>query len=135
MKELEVASLIVSKNGITLFLTNGESEVLSQDSWKTAAIVQEIMLPLAEVKGPVKIDVSQFSLASQITEMTGGAVKVEEDEKGAVSLTIGDTKVEDASGLVKHMEQASYGRDATGFKKFMESFAEIEHKHSAKELL
>jgi len=135
MSTINVMGAIVSKNGVTLFLADGTSEVLASESYRTQAIVEEVLPGLARNPGkPYAIDLGKFSLAKRVEEMTGGAIKVEE-KNGKTAISTGTVTVEDGDKLKKHLERAAYGEGAKGFQAFMSDFARIPHKHSAQELL
>lgn len=135
MSIVQATGVVVSKTGITLYLADGESRVLDAQSWRTQNILDKLLGPMSRNETPVEIDLAEFSLAAALQAATGGAVQIDEKADGTVSVQVGDTVVENAETLTRHIEQALYGSNASGFQKFMESFAEIPHKHSAEELL
>ncbi|TXN08954.1 hypothetical protein FV222_00345 [Methylobacterium sp. WL103] len=139
MNKLQVSGAIVSKNGVTLFTPAGESKVFGADSWKTAAILDAVLVPLAKSEGePVEIDLDQFSLAKRIEQATNGALKVEEKVENGVSKiaieTASGARIEDASLLEKHIGEVAV-TGSVGLGRFIERFARLDHKHTADELL
>ncbi|MBY0261292.1 MAG: hypothetical protein K2Q20_03065, partial [Phycisphaerales bacterium] len=137
--KLSVTGAIVSKNGVTLFTATGQSHVFGSESWRTAAILDEVMLPLAKSGGePIEIDLDKFSLAKQIEAATGGALKVEEKIENGVSKiaieTASGARIENAEALEKQIAQVAVD-GSPGLARFVERFARLDHKHTADELL
>ena len=135
---INVVGAILSQNGVTLFTTDGTSKVFQQGDWKIEEIVQATLIPLATNPGkPVALDLSKYSIKSLVEKASGGEIQVETvngtDEIAAV--TVGGSRIENAGKLETHLKRAAYGENFTGFKLFMESFAEITHNHTAQELL
>jgi hypothetical protein len=133
-----VVGAILSQNGVTLFTTDGVSKVYQQGDWKIQEIVQATLIPLATNPGqPVALDLSKYSVKGLIEKASGGEVKVEtvEGSDEIAAVTIGGSRIENAGKLETHLKRAAYGENFTGFKLFMESFAEISHNHTAQELL
>lgn len=131
MNVVSVTGIIVSRNGVTLFSGDGTSMVLQQSEWRTAAIISDVLPRIASTGGAVEVDLDAFTLKKQIESITGGVVSVNDDQSIVVNQQVIPTKGE----LKKHIERIAYGEGAIGFKLFMEDFAKIESKHSAKELL
>ncbi|SER27974.1 hypothetical protein SAMN05216548_11479 [Faunimonas pinastri] len=134
MKMVTAVGVIVSRNGITLFLEDGTSEVLPQENWRTQSIMERIAIPLA-TRHRAEIDLDEFSLAQKLAEMTQGAITMEAQPNGTVALKTSAAVIPDAAPLTKYVEEAAHGFGAEALAAFMDDFARIPHKHSADELL
>lgn len=135
MNKITVTGNIVSKNGIVLFLADGTSQVLPQDSFRTQAILDTVLPSLAR-STPIEIDLDDFSISKAIEQATGGAVKVDETA-GNFAITTRHGKIEDGHALRAYIEDAARNGGGKGLKLFIATFAEMARtrKHSADELL
>ncbi|WP_062120277.1 hypothetical protein [Aureimonas sp. AU40] len=91
MNKVRISAAIASKTGITLYLENGEEMNLPKDSWRTKAIMDEALEPLARHE-IVEIDLDTFSVHTRIEKKTNGLVRF---MRGAVS------KIASALGITK----------------------------------
>lgn len=129
MNVIEVAGTIVSKNGITLFLTDGNSMVLPQDSWRTQAVLDQILPSIARQQ-TISVDLDAFRVEKIVEALTGGVVKIEEN-----TITVNETVIETKGELKEYIERSAWQSEAKGFSLFMQNFATIKHQHTAEELL
>jgi hypothetical protein len=116
MNKVQVTGQLINKGGITLFLADGTSKILPQDSWQTKDILAAILPQLAEFK-PAEIDLDAFAVSKKIAAAVPSAKFSEHGSK--MSVTVENGTIKDAKGLLSHMERAVYGGHSKGFKTFM----------------
>lgn len=134
MRIVKVMGAIASTNGITLFMVDGTSEALPNEGFRTAEIMAKIAPALAIMQVPVEVDLEEFSIAAKVEELTGGAVKLEETVDGKLLAEVKGEKV-DVSAMRSHAEASLADKAPEGLARFMESFAQVKHQHSARELM
>ncbi|RWI35493.1 hypothetical protein [Mesorhizobium sp.] len=83
MNKVRIASAIASKHGVTLYLEDGKVLNLPSDSWKTKAILDEVLGPLARNK-VVTIDLDSFSVEKAIEKKTNGVIRFFKRAVGAL---------------------------------------------------
>ncbi|RWJ03430.1 hypothetical protein [Mesorhizobium sp.] len=93
MNKIRIASAIASKHGVTLYLEDGKVLNLPSDSWKTKAILDEVLGPLARHK-VVTIDLDKFSVESAIEKKTNGVIRF---FKRAIGALIGGSRESELS--------------------------------------
>jgi hypothetical protein len=134
MQQLNIVGAVVTKTGVTLYTDDGEVKNLNQTDFRTADILDTVLIGLMK-SGAAKIELGSYSLATKIAEATNGAVVVSETHEGTV-LTAGEHKIVavngEVEGLLKHVAD---GAGSAGLAKFIENFAMIPRQHSQKELL
>jgi hypothetical protein len=140
-EKIKVTGAIVSKNGITLFSSDGQSFVLPSDAYKTQEILEATTFAEIAKHGFVEIDLVRYSLAKVLKETvatlpvaTQAAVNIVESVMGArIETPTINVEVSDMERHINH--RLSSGNGAVGFALFLESFARIPHQHSAEDLL
>ena len=134
MEQLNIVGAVVTKTGVALYTDNGEVKNLNQADFRTADILDTVLLGLMKF-GSAKIELGNYSLAKKIAEATNGAVMLSETASGTV-LTAGEHKLVAGNGEIEGLLQhAAAGAGAKGLAKFIENFAMIPRAHSQKELL
>lgn len=135
MNKITVTGNIVSRNGVTLFLTDGTSRVLAADSFRTQAVLDAVLPTLARSE-TIEIDLDDFSLSKVIEKASRGAIKIDETD-GKLNITTAHSVVENAHDLRAYVEEAAQSGNTLGFRRFMAIFGEMAktRKHSADELL
>jgi hypothetical protein len=133
-----ITGVMASKNGITLFLQGGESEILRNEDYRTAGIIEAVMLRLTkEPSVAVPIELKTYSLAQKLKMATGGQVQIKNDQvivKQVIEDKVVETKVP-LKSLEQVVERVANGRGAAGFMKFMERFNRIDHQFTINHLL
>jgi hypothetical protein len=133
----KVTGLVVGKNGVTLFLGDGQVQVFAQDSYRTKDIVDAVMPKLGRGEHP-EIDLSQFSLEKKVEQMLGvnSNIKIETKPDGEVAIQMGNQKLKGA-GLRKIVEQTVYNNNPKALKNFLANFAVVakRRQHSSDDLL
>jgi hypothetical protein len=117
MNKITVAGQLINKTGITLFLADGTSRVLPQDSWQTKEVLAAIMPQLAKNE-MAKIDLDSFAVEKKLAAVAPG-VRVKDKADGSMSVEMSNGKIKSADGLRSHMERAVYGGGHVGFNRFM----------------
>ena len=137
MSETRIVGSLVSKNGVTLFLGDGTSEVLTKDTWKTQEILMAIMFPIAS-QGFADIDLEIFRLEKVLEAVAEDGITIEKTALGTVQIVIDDQRIENAEILKTQIEAVAYDpAAAVGMRIFLKEFAKIAktRKHSADDLL
>jgi hypothetical protein len=113
-----ITGVMASKNGITLFLQGGESEILRNEDYRTAGIIEAVMLRLTkEPSVAVPIELKTYSLAQKLKMATGGQVQIKNDQvivKQVIEDKVVETKVP-LKSLEQVVERVANGRGAAGF--------------------
>lgn len=137
MSKMTIIGAIASENGVTLFTNEGKSLVLPSESHRTNEILEAVLIPLAKREKP-EIDTDDYVIEKQLEKASDGKIKIEDAEGASIiKIKVGDEdkEIRTNGALKQHIERAVYGKDFAGFTAFMESFAKVEHNHSADELL
>jgi hypothetical protein len=131
MSKVRIAGMIVSKNGLTLFMSDGASSILPSTSYRTQSVL-DILIQTPQDQYPVEIDLDDFSLDT----MSAKNRPVIEINKATsvVSLVTNGHKIEATGRFEEHLREAVLN-DAPGLKRFMERIGTIKRKHSVEELL
>lgn len=88
MNKIRIAGAIASKTGITLYLENGKEMNLPNGSWRTQAILDEVLKPLARNK-IVTLDLDDFSVERRIEKKTGGFIRFLRETVATIGEAIG----------------------------------------------
>lgn len=158
MSKVRIVGAISSVKSITLYMHDGKELTLPTDSYRTKAIMDKVVKPLA-AGGYVDLDLEAYSVEQRIEERTNGVVRFFRRVKQVLGLgetvgpiVIGNTSIHSNEELVAvvagkeipgvekiaaQMERAAYGKDAKGFQRFMERIASVidDRGHSIQELL
>jgi hypothetical protein len=134
--KVKVTGNIISKNGVTLFMADGTSQVFASDDYKIQGILDAIVPALGRQEHP-EIDLDSFSIAKRLEQATNGAIKIEENGS-ALKITTQHGTINDENGALRqHVEDAAVNGGGKALQNFLQRFAGMskERKHSAKELL
>lgn len=74
MNKIRIAAAIASQHGITLYLENGGTMNLPNDSWRTSSILKNVA-PKMAANQIVEIDLDDFSVEKQIEDKTAGVIR------------------------------------------------------------
>lgn len=88
MSKVRIAGAIATSNGITLYMEDGKTENLELDSWRTAAIMEQVTPALAK-QGYAEIDMDTFRVEVVVQERTSGVVSFFRRAKNAVKSVLG----------------------------------------------
>lgn len=155
MNKVKICAAIASKTGVTLYLTNGEEMSLSKESWRTRAILDEV-LPVITRHKIATIDLDAYSIEAKIEQKTGGFIRFlrrsaaklgnllgldHPTDVGAyqgdkfvvpsgkddevVVAVVGGKEIANVQKLQRHMENAIYNDKVAGFQRFMERLASV----------
>lgn len=136
MSVTTIVGMIVSSNGVMLFKSDGNSQFLLQDSYRTKDIAEKVAFALAK-DGKIDLAIESFTLEQEATKILKSVV-VEKTKTGVTQIKdakSGSVIVKDATKLQAHIERAVYGKQAKGFKKFLEDFKKVKSNHTVDELL
>lgn len=129
MRKVSIAGMIMSVNGVTLFMSNGMPEVLTNADWRTVELVQAIAKNSVDNPGkPYETDLDGWT-AIDVINKAGVGVTIEKDgDKTTVEVKSEATgeikKIEIGNNLDDHYEELASGEGAKGFAAFMTRFAE-----------
>jgi hypothetical protein len=132
MRSVNVAGAVVGNANITLFFTDGKTEVLPQSGFRTAEIMEQIMPTLAKMQ-TATINLEEFAIVKVIEDLTKGVVKAEASISGEVTMKVNGQEI-DHEALSDHIERATLD-GSPGFGRFMQKFSEIRRQHTSNELL
>lgn len=164
MSKVRIVSAITSKDGVTLYTSEGKEINLPATGWRTKSIMDDIVYPLAQHK-TVEIELDNYSLESKIEKQSGGFIRFvkrkfkdfaahfnlgnsdNKQERGYVAPAVNpeaETTVAVVNGveipgiekLEKQLEYAAF-QNSKGLEKFLERLAKVidKRKHSVQELL
>lgn len=88
MAKIRIISAIASKHGITLYLEDGQEKNLPTTSWRTKAVLDDVLARLAR-KEIVEIDLDSYSIEARVAEKTGGVLRFVRKTKSAVAALFG----------------------------------------------
>ncbi|QWY83066.1 rIIB protector from prophage-induced early lysis protein [Rhizobium phage RHph_X66] len=83
MAKIRIAAAIGSQHGITLYLEDGREENLPTTSWRTKAILDEVLERLARGE-IVEVDLNNYSIEARIEKETNGVVRFAKKTKSFV---------------------------------------------------
>ncbi len=98
MAKIRIAAAIGSQHGITLYLEDGREENLPTTSWRTKAILDEVLERLARGE-IVEVDLDNYSIEARVEKETKGVVRFVKKTKSFVKSLFG-RKDEDESETV-----------------------------------
>lgn len=164
MNKVRIVSAITSKDGVTLYTSEGKEINLPASGWRTKSIMDDIVRPLAKHK-TVEIDLDNYSLERKIEKQSGGFIRFikrkfkdfashfnlgnnnQETDRHYVAPTVNpeaETTVAVVNGveipgvekLEKQLEYAAF-QNSKGLEKFLERLSKVidKRKHSVQELL
>lgn len=88
MAKIRIAAAIGSQHGITLYLEDGREENLPTTSWRTKAILDEVLERLARGE-IVEIDLDTYSIEARVDKETNGVVRFAKKTKSFVKALFG----------------------------------------------
>lgn len=98
MAKIRIAAAIGSQHGITLYLEDGREENLPTTSWRTKAILDEVLERLARGE-IVEVDLDNYSIEARVEKETNGVVRFAKKTKSFVKGLFGK-KDDEADGEV-----------------------------------
>lgn len=137
MTKARIVGSMVSRNGVTLFHETGAPEVFTKDDWKTQAILESIMMPIA-IHGVAEIDLGQFKIEKVIEKLADNDIKVETAPNGKTAIIVDGERIEDVGAIKTQVEAVMVDpQGQVGLKIFLREFAKVakQRKHSADDLL
>lgn len=97
MAKIRIAAAIGSQHGITLYLEDGREENLPTTSWRTKAILDEVLERLARGE-IVEVDLDNYSIEARVEKETNGVLRFAKKTKSFVKALFG--KKDDAPETV-----------------------------------
>lgn len=88
MAKIRIAAAIGSQHGITLYLEDGREENLPTTSWRTKAILDEVLERLARGE-IVEVDLDNYSIEARVEKETNGVVRFAKKTKSFVKSLFG----------------------------------------------
>jgi hypothetical protein len=94
MAKIRIAAAIGSQHGITLYLEDGREENLPTTSWRTKAILDEVLERLARGE-IVEVDLDNYSIEARVEKETNGVVRFVKKTKSFVKGLFGRAEAND----------------------------------------
>jgi hypothetical protein len=99
MAKIRIAAAIGSQHGLTLYLEDGREENLPTTSWRTKAILDEVLERLARGE-IVEVDLDNYSIEARIEKETNGVVRFAKKTKSFVRNLFGKTDEDQAERVL-----------------------------------